>query len=459
MSMMQCSADWKRSAAPPFHSPTNQQMIDSYDHVVAVHVDYIMHFAIIRHYSAIVEQNVVLLPDPLLWRAHVDVSTRLKQWLQRWLKLRDGGRSQVCPIFCIMLLFSTNRVEVPCTYLCLPYYSRFQNGWPKWQMVCYSAGATDLLPNVSKVYSKSDGSMPVAFSEDLRWCIVWQYIYSTRRLIWPKLQLLCVSKRTVRRIVNLIFVTGHFASRASIGRLRTLIPLEETVHLMLYLRTQESIWIFCISKLPSYKMLKMNKLNSSDQKGMQTQIIQEWSHAILWAHNIKWVGSGIPHFFESCPIRYSMDESINCTHSKANEIRYLTRITYIFLKNSSNFWRRRTWISVWTRSDFLHNTARKNLDRNSTVIRVENGESKSPVKLSQFCYGFKDIHTYRKSSEGVKVTVKSSAAIYSGFTCTHNIHKRQRIEPESLMVYIQEQPSVCLYQILWLFITNIQDNR
>ena len=34
----------------------------------------------------------------------------------------------------------------------------------------------------------------------------------------------------------------------------------------------------CISKLPSYKMLKVNKLNSSDQKGMQTQIIQEWSH-------------------------------------------------------------------------------------------------------------------------------------------------------------------------------------
>ena len=35
----------------------------------------------------------------------------------------------------------------------------------------------------------------------------------------------------------------------------------------------------CISKLPSYKMLKVNKLNSSDQKSMQTQIIQEWSHA------------------------------------------------------------------------------------------------------------------------------------------------------------------------------------
>ena len=100
------------------------------------------------------------------------------------------------------------------------------------------------------------------------------------------------------------------------------------------------------------------------------------------------------------------------------------------------------------RSDFLHDTTRKNLDRNSAVIRVENGESKLPVKLSQFCYGFKDIRTYRKSSECVKVTVKSSTAICSGFTCTHNIHKRRQMEPESLMVYIQEQPSICLYQIL-----------
>ena len=40
-------------------------------------------------------------------------------------------------------------------------------------------------------------------------------------------------------------------------------------------------------------------------------------------------------------------------------------------------------------------------------IHVENGESKSLVKLSQFCYGFKDIRMYRKSSEGVKVTVKA----------------------------------------------------
>ena len=58
-------------------------------------------------------------------------------------------------------------------------------------------------------------------------------------------------------------------------------------------------------------------------------------------------------------------------------------------------------------ADFPHNTARKNLDRNFARIRAENGESKSLVKLSQFCYGFKDIHTYRKSSEGIKVTVKA----------------------------------------------------
>ena len=32
---------------------------------------------------------------------------------------------------------------------------------------------------------------------------------------------------------------------------------------------------------------------------------------------------------------------------------------------------------------------------------------KSLVKLSQFCYRFTDIRTYRKSSKGVKVTVKA----------------------------------------------------
>ena len=32
---------------------------------------------------------------------------------------------------------------------------------------------------------------------------------------------------------------------------------------------------------------------------------------------------------------------------------------------------------------------------------------KSLVKLSQFSYGFKDICTHRKRSEGVKVTVKA----------------------------------------------------
>ena len=52
-------------------------------------------------------------------------------------------------------------------------------------------------------------------------------------------------------------------------------------------------------------------------------------------------------------------------------------------------------------ADFPQDTARKNLDRNSARICAENGESvrtyvKSLVKLSQFCYSFKDIRKYRK---------------------------------------------------------------
>ena len=57
-----------------------------------------------------------------------------------------------------------------------------------------------------------------------------------------------------------------------------------------------------------------------------------------------------------------------------------------FSEEFSNFWRRRTWISARTCSDFLHDAARKNLDRNSARIHAENGESHSLMKLSQFCY-------------------------------------------------------------------------
>ena len=42
---------------------------------------------------------------------------------------------------------------------------------------------------------------------------------------------------------------------------------------------------------------------------------------------------------------------------------------------------------VW----IFHDTTWKNLGRNSARIRAENGKSKSLVKLSQFCYGFKSI--------------------------------------------------------------------
>ena len=58
-----------------------------------------------------------------------------------------------------------------------------------------------------------------------------------------------------------------------------------------------------------------------------------------------------------------------------NYLRYLTRITYIFPKNSSNFQRGRTRISARTCSDFPHDTVWKNLDRNSARLRAENGES------------------------------------------------------------------------------------
>ena len=52
--------------------------------------------------------------------------------------------------------------------------------------------------------------------------------------------------------------------------------------------------------------------------------------------------------------------------------------------------------------DFPHDTAQENQDRNSAQIHQKMGKAtcvmKSLVKLSQFCYGFKDICKYRKSS-------------------------------------------------------------
>ena len=95
----------------------------------------------------------------------------------------------------------------------------------------------------------------------------------------------------------------------------------------------------------------------------------------------------------------------SCVH-----LRYLTRLTYIFLKNSSNFRRRRRQISAQAHLDFPHDSAWKNLGRDSAQIRVESGESKSRtyvqslVKLSQLCWRTW-WYMYRTSSEGIKVTV------------------------------------------------------
>ena len=63
------------------------------------------------------------------------------------------------------------------------------------------------------------------------------------------------------------------------------------------------------------------------------------------------------------------------------------------------------------RTDFPQDPARKNLDRNSTRICAENCESvrtyvKSLVKLSQFCYSFKDIRKYRKEAKASRLLSK-----------------------------------------------------
>ena len=70
--------------------------------------------------------------------------------------------------------------------------------------------------------------MPVPFSEDLRWRIVWQSVYKEAN---PEeiAESLYVSARTVRRIVGLFLATGYVASRVSVGRPRTLTSLEETL--------------------------------------------------------------------------------------------------------------------------------------------------------------------------------------------------------------------------------------
>ena len=87
-------------------------------------------------------------------------------------------------------------------------------------------------------------------------------------------------------------------------------------------------------------------------------------------------------------------------------LRYLTRITYI-QQADTDICADPLGFSAQYRVDFPHNTTWKNLDRNSARIHAKNRESKSLVKLSQFCYAFKDICTYTKSSEGAKVTVKA----------------------------------------------------
>ena len=69
-------------------------------------------------------------------------------------------------------------------------------------MVCYSSATTDLRPNVSTVYSKSNDSMPVAFSEVLQWCTVWHYIYKEADSA-EIAESLYVNKRTVKRKLSL----------------------------------------------------------------------------------------------------------------------------------------------------------------------------------------------------------------------------------------------------------------
>ena len=57
-------------------------------------------------------------------------------------------------------------------------------------------------PNVSTVYSMSDDSMPVAFSEVLQWYIVGHYIYKEADSA-ETAESLYVSKRTAKRKLSL----------------------------------------------------------------------------------------------------------------------------------------------------------------------------------------------------------------------------------------------------------------
>ena len=59
--------------------------------------------------------------------------------------------------------------------------------------------------------------MPGAFSEDLRWRIVWHHLYKEAN---PEdiAEALYVSERTVRRIVALFLLTGDVARRPIVGR-------------------------------------------------------------------------------------------------------------------------------------------------------------------------------------------------------------------------------------------------
>lgn len=68
--------------------------------------------------------------------------------------------------------------------------------------------------------------MPVAFSEDLWWRIVWHHLYKevVHRTLWKR----CVSERTVRRIVTQFLLTRYVTSRPTVGRLRFL-NIQKTV--------------------------------------------------------------------------------------------------------------------------------------------------------------------------------------------------------------------------------------
>ena len=59
--------------------------------------------------------------------------------------------------------------------------------------------------------------MPVAYSEDLQWRIVWHYLYKEANLA-EIAESLYVSERMVQWIVHLFLVTGNVTAGASVGR-------------------------------------------------------------------------------------------------------------------------------------------------------------------------------------------------------------------------------------------------